>query len=259
MLLRLRPALYWMTNQAMLPRAAHDLCDGTAPRSHAGRHRESRGSTSNTRDQHLQQATAFADPTTAVASPSPSTALNTAALCCPVRQVLVHVYPDSSKAVDEPRVTVHIRRSGVGDLRLHLKRHAINHHPGLVTITRVPMIAMPPTTCASSSSVRPIGPTAVAASGSLDVLEGQGLLEVGVMVLPLRTEFTLDPPGNTAQTYPAARAGRRRQRARWICLRCSAGQIQPPAAAGAFHHPAVGPVRQGVEEGRCQRRRRPPI
>jgi hypothetical protein len=34
------------------------------------------------------------------------------ALCCPVRQVLVHVYPSSSKAFAEPRVTVHIGRRG---------------------------------------------------------------------------------------------------------------------------------------------------
>ena len=34
------------------------------------------------------------------------------ALCCPVRQVLVHVYPGSSKAWSEPRVTVHIGRRG---------------------------------------------------------------------------------------------------------------------------------------------------
>jgi hypothetical protein len=32
--------------------------------------------------------------------------------CCPVRQVLVHVYPSSSKAFDQPRVTVHIGRRG---------------------------------------------------------------------------------------------------------------------------------------------------
>ncbi len=35
-----------------------------------------------------------------------------ASLCCPVRQVLVHVYPGSSKAWSEPRVTVHIGRRG---------------------------------------------------------------------------------------------------------------------------------------------------
>ena len=34
------------------------------------------------------------------------------ALCCPVHQVLVHVYPGSSKAFAEPRVTVHIGRRG---------------------------------------------------------------------------------------------------------------------------------------------------
>jgi hypothetical protein len=34
------------------------------------------------------------------------------ALCCPVRQVLAHVYPGTSKAFDEPRVTVHIGRRG---------------------------------------------------------------------------------------------------------------------------------------------------
>ena len=34
------------------------------------------------------------------------------ALCCPVRQVLVHVYPGSSKACSEPRITVHIRHRG---------------------------------------------------------------------------------------------------------------------------------------------------
>jgi hypothetical protein len=33
------------------------------------------------------------------------------ALCCPVRQVLVHVYP-GSKPFDQPRVTVHIGRRG---------------------------------------------------------------------------------------------------------------------------------------------------
>ncbi|MFM7266219.1 MAG: hypothetical protein ACKOZW_11640 [Cyanobium sp.] len=33
-------------------------------------------------------------------------------LCCPVRQVLVHVYPGCSKAFDQPRVTVHIGRRG---------------------------------------------------------------------------------------------------------------------------------------------------
>jgi len=34
------------------------------------------------------------------------------ALCCPVSQVLVHVYPGSSKAWSEPRVTVPIGRRG---------------------------------------------------------------------------------------------------------------------------------------------------
>jgi len=34
------------------------------------------------------------------------------ALCCPVRQVLVHVYPGSSKTWSEPRVTVPIGRRG---------------------------------------------------------------------------------------------------------------------------------------------------
>jgi hypothetical protein len=34
------------------------------------------------------------------------------ALCCPVRQVLVHVYPGPSKAFLEPRVTLHIGRRG---------------------------------------------------------------------------------------------------------------------------------------------------
>ncbi len=34
------------------------------------------------------------------------------ALCCPVRQVLVHFYPGSSKIASEPRVTVHIGRRG---------------------------------------------------------------------------------------------------------------------------------------------------
>jgi len=34
------------------------------------------------------------------------------ALCCPVRQVLVHVYPGRSKAWSEPRITVHIGRRG---------------------------------------------------------------------------------------------------------------------------------------------------
>ena len=34
------------------------------------------------------------------------------ALCCPVRQVLVHVYPGSSKACSEPRITVHIGHRG---------------------------------------------------------------------------------------------------------------------------------------------------
>lgn len=34
------------------------------------------------------------------------------ALCCPVRQVVVHVYPGALKAASEPRVTVHIGRRG---------------------------------------------------------------------------------------------------------------------------------------------------
>jgi hypothetical protein len=34
------------------------------------------------------------------------------ALCCPVRQVLVHLYPSRSKAFAEPRVTVPIGRRG---------------------------------------------------------------------------------------------------------------------------------------------------
>ena len=34
------------------------------------------------------------------------------ALCCPVRQVLVHVDPGSRKAFPEPRITVHIGRRG---------------------------------------------------------------------------------------------------------------------------------------------------
>jgi hypothetical protein len=34
------------------------------------------------------------------------------ALCCPIRQVLAHVYPAASKAFSEPRVTVHIGRRG---------------------------------------------------------------------------------------------------------------------------------------------------
>ena len=34
------------------------------------------------------------------------------ALCCPIRQVLVHIYPGSSKAWSEPRITVHIGRRG---------------------------------------------------------------------------------------------------------------------------------------------------
>jgi hypothetical protein len=32
------------------------------------------------------------------------------ALCCPIHQVLAHVYPAASKAFSEPRVTVHIGR-----------------------------------------------------------------------------------------------------------------------------------------------------
>ena len=34
------------------------------------------------------------------------------ALCCPVRQVVVHVYPGVLKAASEPRFTVHIGRRG---------------------------------------------------------------------------------------------------------------------------------------------------
>ena len=34
------------------------------------------------------------------------------ALCCPVRQVVVHVYPGVLKAASEPRVTVQIGRRG---------------------------------------------------------------------------------------------------------------------------------------------------
>ncbi len=64
------------------------------------------------------------------------------------------------------------------------------------------MIAMPPTTCASSSSVRLIGPTAVETFGFFDFLAGQGLTEGGVMVLPMGTGLTLEPSGNTTQTHP---------------------------------------------------------
>lgn len=32
--------------------------------------------------------------------------------CCPIRQVLVHLYPGSSKAASEPRITIHIGRRG---------------------------------------------------------------------------------------------------------------------------------------------------
>lgn len=32
--------------------------------------------------------------------------------CCPVRQVVVHVYPGALKAASEPRITVHIGRRG---------------------------------------------------------------------------------------------------------------------------------------------------
>jgi hypothetical protein len=38
--------------------------------------------------------------------------MTSSALCCPVRQVLVHVYPGSSKTWSEPRVTVPIGRRG---------------------------------------------------------------------------------------------------------------------------------------------------
>jgi hypothetical protein len=36
----------------------------------------------------------------------------TASLCCPIRQVLVHVYPGPSKAAGEPRLTLHFGRRG---------------------------------------------------------------------------------------------------------------------------------------------------
>ena len=36
----------------------------------------------------------------------------TASLCCPIRQVLVHVYPGSSKAASEPRITLYFGRRG---------------------------------------------------------------------------------------------------------------------------------------------------
>ena len=87
----------------MRPRPPHDLRSGSTPRSPAGRHREPRGSTSNTRDQHLQQGTAFPDPAKAMAS---------SALCCSVRQMLVHVYRGISKAFCQPRDTVHLGRRG---------------------------------------------------------------------------------------------------------------------------------------------------
>lgn len=38
--------------------------------------------------------------------------MTSSTLCCPVRQVLVHVYPSSSKAWSEPRVAVPIGRRG---------------------------------------------------------------------------------------------------------------------------------------------------
>ena len=34
------------------------------------------------------------------------------ALCCPVRQVVVHVHPGALKAASEPRITVPIGRRG---------------------------------------------------------------------------------------------------------------------------------------------------
>ena len=34
------------------------------------------------------------------------------ALCCSVRQMLVHVYRGASKTFDQPRVTVHLGRRG---------------------------------------------------------------------------------------------------------------------------------------------------
>jgi hypothetical protein len=33
-------------------------------------------------------------------------------LCCPVRQVIVHVYPGGIKAASEPRITIHFGRRG---------------------------------------------------------------------------------------------------------------------------------------------------
>jgi hypothetical protein len=36
----------------------------------------------------------------------------TASLCCPIRRVVVHVYPGSSKAASEPRLTLFFGRRG---------------------------------------------------------------------------------------------------------------------------------------------------
>jgi hypothetical protein len=33
-----------------------------------------------------------------------------ASLCCPIRQVVVHVYPGSTKVFSEPRLTLHLGR-----------------------------------------------------------------------------------------------------------------------------------------------------
>ena len=63
------------------------------------------------------------------------------ALCCPIRQVLVHVYPSSSKAWSEPRVTVHVgrrvvvaRRAGGGTAQpLHPAGHLHGPRARLVT------------------------------------------------------------------------------------------------------------------------------
>ena len=40
------------------------------------------------------------------------TSQHPASLCCPIRQVLVHVYPGPSKAASEPRLTLHFGRRG---------------------------------------------------------------------------------------------------------------------------------------------------
>ena len=37
----------------------------------------------------------------------------TASLCCPIRLVLVHVYPGSSKAASQPRIPVFFGRRGL--------------------------------------------------------------------------------------------------------------------------------------------------